>query len=332
MNKLIPEFSIIIPVYNTVKELPRCINSILEQTFSNFEVILVDDGSTDGSSQLCDELASGDSRIMCIHKKNGGASEARNTGINSATGNYLMFVDSDDMWEDANALFDINNIITSKSGLDVLCFGVEILDENGKLVKERKPILPKNIEHKKESILRHMVYTNQYFSASYVKVLRREFFLNNDLFFVKGLLSGEDIEWSARVMVHCKSINIYSSTFYKRIRRTSGSITSAIKEKNVVDVLNAIENGIQYAEKNSENDDLLNIYYEYWAYQYAMLLGLAGNIKKSLNYKDIIIRLKKLKWLLRYNNVKKVHAVHFLCSVCGIKKTVELLAFYYRLK
>lgn len=332
MNKSVPEFSIIIPVYNTVKELPRCINSILEQKFCSFELILVDDGSTDGSSQLCDKLASDDSRIMCIHKKNGGASEARNTGIFSATGNYVMFVDSDDMWKDANALEDIYNIIIAKPELDVLCFGVEILDENGKLVKERKPVLPKNIKHDKNSILKHMVYTNQYFSASYVKVLRRQFITDNKLFFVKGLVSGEDIEWSARVMVHCNTIEVYSSTFYKRIRRASGSITSDIKEKNVIDVLDTIEKGIQYAKKNSENNELLDIYYEYWAYQYAMLLGLAGNIEKSQIYNNVIIRLKKLKWLLRYNSVRKVYTVQLLCSVFGINITIKILAFYYRLK
>lgn len=331
MNKLTPQFSIIIPVYNTVKELPRCINSILEQTFCNFEVILVDDGSTDGSSQLCDEFAKDDSRIICIHKNNNGVSEARNTGVYSAKGDYLMFVDSDDMWNDANALLDIYNIINARNGLDVLCFGLEILEENGNFVKERKPILPDNIRYNKESILKYLVKKNQYFSASYVKVLRREFFISNDLFFVKSL-SGEDIEWSARVMIHCKSIEIYSSTFYKRIQRSSGSITSAIKEKNVVDVLSSIENGIKYAENNVENHELLDVCYEYWAYQYAMLLGLVGNIEKSSEYKSIVLRLKALKWLLRYNSVKKVHAVQLLCAVFGVKISIKLLAFYYKLK
>ena len=88
--------SIIVPVYNVEEYLRECVDSILNQTYSDVEVILVDDGSTDQSGNICDEYAKMDSRIKVIHKKNGGVSAARNTGIGEASGEYLMFVDSDD--------------------------------------------------------------------------------------------------------------------------------------------------------------------------------------------------------------------------------------------
>ena len=179
-------FSIVIPVYNTVRELERCVNSITVQSFSDFEVILVDDGSTDGSGDLCDQLSRNDSRIKTIHKVNGGCSEARNTGIRAAKGRYLMFVDSDDMWDELNALHDIAEIITQKNNPDAVCFGVAIYDDNGDLVKIRKPVLPESDCADKEALVRHLVYTNQFFSTSYVKALRREFFLENNLFFIKS--------------------------------------------------------------------------------------------------------------------------------------------------
>lgn len=96
---MIKKISIIVPVYNVREYLPQCINSILAQTFTNFELILVDDGSTDGSGRICDSFTNKDCRIKVIHKANAGVSAARNTGIQAASGKYIIFVDSDDYVE-----------------------------------------------------------------------------------------------------------------------------------------------------------------------------------------------------------------------------------------
>lgn len=88
--------SVIVPVYNTKKYLERCINSLLKQTYTDMEIILVDDGSTDGSGEVCDRFAAGDRRVRVLHKENGGSSSARNLGIDNAKGDYIGFVDSDD--------------------------------------------------------------------------------------------------------------------------------------------------------------------------------------------------------------------------------------------
>ena len=91
-----PMISIIIPVYNTQQYLPRCIDSILSQSFTDFELLLIDDGSTDGSGKICDAYAEKDNRIRVFHKENGGVSSARNLGLNEAQGEWICFVDSDD--------------------------------------------------------------------------------------------------------------------------------------------------------------------------------------------------------------------------------------------
>ena len=101
MNERNISFSVVIPIYNTEKWLDRCIESVIKQDYANFEVILVDDGSTDDSAQKCDEWCAKDERIFCIHKKNGGVAAARNTGIDMATGEYIAFLDSDDYIEEA---------------------------------------------------------------------------------------------------------------------------------------------------------------------------------------------------------------------------------------
>ena len=89
------KISVIVPVYNVEKYLPRCIDSILNQTFTDFELILVDDGSTDNSGQICDTYAEKDSRVKVVHKKNGGVSKARNVGLDNVLGKYITFCDSD---------------------------------------------------------------------------------------------------------------------------------------------------------------------------------------------------------------------------------------------
>ena len=93
MNKLV---SVIVPVYNVEKYLERCINSIIQQSYNNLEIILIDDGSTDASGKICDEYKEKDDRIIVIHKENGGLSDARNAGIKIFTGEYVTFIDSDD--------------------------------------------------------------------------------------------------------------------------------------------------------------------------------------------------------------------------------------------
>ena len=96
---MLPLISVIVPIYNTELYLDKCMQSILNQTYRNLEIILVDDGSTDNSSQMCDLYAGKDSRIRVIHKENGGQSSARNVGLNVCTGDYISFVDSDDWIE-----------------------------------------------------------------------------------------------------------------------------------------------------------------------------------------------------------------------------------------
>lgn len=104
-----PKISFIVPVYKVEKYLNQCVDSLLCQTFKDFEVILVDDGSPDGSPAICDSYAEKDERVRVLHKENGGLSDARNVGIMMAKGEYIIFVDSDDFWINEHCLEDIVN-------------------------------------------------------------------------------------------------------------------------------------------------------------------------------------------------------------------------------
>jgi glycosyltransferase involved in cell wall biosynthesis len=327
-----PLFSIIIPIYNTEKELPRCVDSVLAQRFKDFELILVDDGSKDSSGAVCDAYAAKDSRIKVFHKKNGGSSSARNYGIEVSSGDYLLFLDSDDYWAGTDALDNLaGRIEAGKRETDVICFGTVLCRVDGTEIKTRLPDSLPSPDNDKQAVLQRLIYSNQYFSAAYVKAARRCFIQSNDLLFREELTSGEDIEWSGKVMVLCKNMDVYSDAFYMRIRGRAGAVTSTIGEKNVLDVLDAIESGVEFVERHSETPALKDLYLEYWAYQYAMLLGLAHELRRSDNYPAIYNRLKNLKWLLKYDHEKKVRAVRLCSAILGLRATMNIMRIYYRM-
>ncbi|WP_022765634.1 glycosyltransferase [Butyrivibrio sp. XPD2006] len=129
-----PLVSVIIPVFRVEKYLEKGVNSIINQTYDNLQIILVDDGSDDGCPQICDEFAKRDNRIISLHKTNGGLSDARNYGLNYATGKYIYFFDSDD-YLDADAIKKLVDV-AENTGFDAVAFGYKKVDESAKLLEE----------------------------------------------------------------------------------------------------------------------------------------------------------------------------------------------------
>lgn len=135
--------TVVVPVYNVEKYLDRCVESIVNQTYRNLEIILVDDGSPDRCSQMCDDWALRDSRIKVIHKQNAGLGMARNTGIENATGEYICFFDSDDYVPPDTIEKAYNKIAEQRA--DVVVFGFSDVTPNGELISSRIPTPPKTL-------------------------------------------------------------------------------------------------------------------------------------------------------------------------------------------
>ena len=135
--------SIVVPVYKVEKYLDECVESILNQSYKNIEVILVDDGSPDRCPQMCDEWAKRDGRIRVIHKQNAGAGEARNTGMEHVTGDYLCFVDSDDRIH-PDMIRNAYEYL-QKESVDIVLFGMSRIDNEGKLVSQNLPKPPQKV-------------------------------------------------------------------------------------------------------------------------------------------------------------------------------------------
>lgn len=134
MNSKFPLVSVIVPIYNVEKYLSQCLDSVLQQSYSNLEIILVDDGSPDSSGDICDKYALTDSRIKVIHKQNGGVSSARNTGMYASTGEWLYFIDPDD-WIESNALeLAINRVLVDKT--DMCFFNYTEIYDKGSIPKK----------------------------------------------------------------------------------------------------------------------------------------------------------------------------------------------------
>ena len=165
--------SVVVPVYNVLPFLKRCLDSIICQTYSNLEIIIVDDGSTDGSGLVCDEYKKKDSRIKVIHRENGGLSEARNTGIEIFNGKYITFIDSDD-WIEPSYVEYLYTLI-SENKADMVQCAFRYIDSNHKVynkVSNTQEILV----YEKKQATKDLLLTKHLFSSAWGKLYQRRFF------------------------------------------------------------------------------------------------------------------------------------------------------------
>lgn len=222
-----PLFSIIIPVYNVENYLEACLDGILNQTFKDFEIILIDDGSTDNCKNLCDFYLKF-TNVKVLHKKNGGLSSARNTGLKIANGTYVIFLDSDDYWDNNNALNLLNERIQTFRN-DVILFGYKKIYLDSNYIEYHKgnfDIDYISSEKDKSKILENLFITNQFPGSAWMMCVKRDLLISNNITFPENVTS-EDIIWINKVLVHSHSIGaIGNSFFYNYVNNRTGQITS----------------------------------------------------------------------------------------------------------
>ena len=217
--------SVIIPIYNVEEFLPRCLDSVCGQTFSDLEIILVDDGSTDSSGQICDTYARSDSRIRVIHKENGGLSEARNTGLDKATGEYILMPDGDDVLH-PQMIEILYNLITSGNYEFSMCMGDEVYDTSKILMKavETYTDIPSTV-YRQEELLKIWgleYFQNQgHYSVAWNKLFKRSSL--DGLRYIKTM--EEDVEFSCRYYQRIQKAIVTSLLLYYYIQRI-GSLTN----------------------------------------------------------------------------------------------------------
>lgn len=316
-------FSIIIPCFKVEQYLYKCIDSVLTQTFTDFEVILVDDGSPDNTPSICDEYSCASDKVVVIHKTNGGLSDARNAGLDMAKGDYVIFLDSDDWWDDNNALSKIDACL-KESGADIIIFGMKkFYSQEDRYGDERIPRKFRNgmSAMSKAQLFQHYMQNNVFVASACDKVVNRELIEIDNQRFVKHQLS-EDIEWCCKLLQKSPQIEILEGAFYIYRQQVSTSITSNVGTKNINSILDVIN---RYAKKDA-SEQLLH----YMANQYVLLITNFMRLSDE-ERKPIEDDVRKLWWLLSYNwypYVRLVSKVKFL----GYDIVKNLLRIYYKKK
>ena len=228
--------SVILPIYNVEKYLPKCIESILAQTYKNLEIILVDDGSPDNCGAICDEYAQKDNRIKVIHQKNSGVSAARNAGLAAATGEFIGFIDPDDFISPEMYEQMIETIKTANT--DLCICGYDYVDENGNcdpkrpyFIKETETINQKEVINRFSDMpptIRHGV-VNKLFKRELLKSLK----------FKEGLHSSEDVFFLTEYVKNIKNASFIHKPFYKNTVRQGSATHGGLSVKSLAESFDA---------------------------------------------------------------------------------------------
>ena len=215
--------SVIVPIYNSEKHLNKCVDSILNQTYKDLEIILIDDGSTDNSPKICDEYAKNDNRIKVIHKENGGLSSARNAGLKIATGEYITFVDSDDYID--VTMYEKMHASIKKPNADICMCGSKTVDKNCKEIA--RDILPDDCLFTGEDIILNFVIKLK--TAVWNKLFRYEIVKN--IHFPPGRVHGEDLVFLSMFLDKTTTMSTVSDACYFYFKRQNSITTSRFSER-----------------------------------------------------------------------------------------------------
>ena len=274
--------SVVVPVYNCDKYINKCLESISGQTFKDLEIILVDDGSTDASGELCDAFAKKDDRVKVYHKPNGGVSSARNFGLSKASGEYVMFVDSDD--------YILSDGI--KKAEEYLLKSVDLI-----FFAPTENMLKHDSEKYKEmsrfDVIENYSVWQKYFYSPWSKFFKKSIIAEHSLNFNEQMKYNEDAEFIHRYLVFCLNVCFVNDYFYKyTVRKGSLSHSMSLeKVKNMSYTLSAIESFLG-------KDNLYRAGEFFGAYFKNYIFILLDSDKK--NYKDLFNAFKQDESLKKY--------------------------------
>lgn len=339
-----PYFSITIPVYNVEKYIKQCIASVLEQTFQDFEIIIVDDGSTDSSGAICDEYAKKYTNIKVIHKLNEGLLLARRTALQSVCGNVVLFLDSDDYWE-KELLQNVYDAF-QKYSCDMVMYRYCSVDENNQYLYQQKKLLADMtvVDNAKMYLSKALGMTYEYNSLCLKAVKRECIDVGEDYSLYKGLSMGEDALQSVPIAQNIEKFVYLDKAFYQyRINRQS--MTRNISEKYLEDYLNVrkcVVDNIRtiegYTEKTiaSINEYTLRGFFVFLA-DFSQNKGNASEWKRKYDkitkeYKNYLIETKKQTVIgVLYKTFLGINS-YFIYKIFGKMKRILLRIYNISLR
>ena len=272
-----PLISVIVPVYNVEKYLDACIKSIVNQTYQNLEIILVDDESPDNCPKMCDEWAKKDNRIKVIHKKNGGVSSARNLGIKNCIGSYIAFIDSDD-WVEENYISSLYDAIINSNAQVALCSYNRVVGEH----IEKVLITKKTIVVNPKEYLINTLNPQTGFGFCHMKLYESKCIKN--ISFNEELKIGEDALYNLMVSKEIKNAVITNNCIYN-YRINSNSVVKRFDPEYITKFLKSMETNKEYIINNYKDETIIQNLYNFIAF-HVMLIAVNYCFNKSVEKKN----------------------------------------------
>jgi len=256
------KISIIVPVFNSKNYLPKCIKSLIDQSYKNIEIILIDDGSTDGSGEICDEYAKKEKRIKVIHKKNSGPAAARNTGIENAKGKFIFFIDADDFIENDALYWLMKSVNQHKAEIII---GDFINIKNGRVEQRHDLSFPVNKLLSKQDLISYsrlyLKKPNKYllFAFSWGRLFRSSIIKENNIFFNEKLHTFEDVAFNFDYLKYANAAFFVKKTIYNH--RTYDNYSSATRSisdnpNKLFGYKQALVNISRFLEKNITDEEI----------------------------------------------------------------------------
>lgn len=321
-------FSIIVPVYNVAAYLYQCVDSILNQTYPDFELFLVNDGSTDTSLEICYELQKRDQRIVVINQLNSGASSARNNAISKASGDYLIFIDSDDYLESLDLFFKVNERIQYEKA-DIVLYGAKNYNtytQSYKISKGNYNLgLIRDFDFLKS--VKYLIMNGLFPGSSWVFSVKTSVVKQNALYFRTQIIA-EDIDWVTKIFKHCKKVDAINDAYYVYRKNQPNSVTGNAGMKGIVSVLSIIEDWYPKLSKSNPLDLLLlhNLGYYYFT---TFVLFDTISLK---NRKELEFKMRSNFHVTSFVLTKKLRLLYFFCKLLGLKISSKVIAKGYAIK
>ncbi|GHS95109.1 sugar transferase [Synergistales bacterium] len=335
-------FTVIITVYNTKTEyLCECVKSVLRQTYDNIEIIIVDDGSDNADTLLYfDELKSaaksGDKSLTVIHKPNGGQGSARNVGIRSAHGDYLIFLDNDDYYLSDNFLAEMDTLL-EESHADICSFQYVEFFDDGKRPSFQVGVLTRDKVYKKstDAALKALLSAPRrvFSAATHTKAIRTGLFREHNIVSPEGL-SNEDVYLSAKLVRHAVTYDRYDFAVYAYRRANAASLSTKRDSSFSVghNVLTHIRTLLEDKELANDKNvlDFLSSPYVYWLGKMVSARINADNTNRALIETDIKTG-KRYAYLLRHSSRPYVRCLGIIIRIFGLEVAMCLLRVYLTL-
>ena len=321
-----PEFSIVVPIYRVEKYLRVCVDSILNQSFRDFELILVDDGSPDSCPDICDEYARADSRVSVIHQSNAGVACARNAGVRFASGEYLIFLDGDDYLKDATVIEKIARKTTLMP--DVILLGYQkYFESTGAYGPAVVPVIDGILDT--AATLKTLLQTDTYDGTAWTKVVKSKLIKDSAIEFRPGMIS-EDVDWYLNLLCRAErfaGLNDVAVVY----RQHQGSVSHSTKEKALADNLWILEfwpeHVGQSVKETAVRDAMKGIFAFYYANDLILYAGYPGPVSRP--YRD---RMKKQDGWLDFAVTARARRIRSFYRLFGFEWTVAALRLALRMK